>query len=213
MSRFPSFRSPFTTGLTVLALAAGAVLPVAAADYSQAAGSTLGFSGQYQGEAFNGQFPGFVTRFTFDPAQLANARLDVTIPLATATTRNADYDGELRGASFFNSKQFPQARYTATKVRSLGGNRYAADGTLSLRGASKPVTLTFTWTPGAKPVLAGSAVVKRLDFGVGGGEWADVGVIPNDIKVTTRVVFQPAAATARPATLPPAPAKPAATKK
>jgi polyisoprenoid-binding protein YceI len=165
--------------------------PAAAADYAQAAGSTLGFSGKYQGEAFNGQFPGFATTFSFDPAKLAGAKLDVVIPLATATTRNADYDGELRGASFFNSKKFPQARYSATKFRSLGGNKYAADGILSLRGVSKPVTLAFTWTPGAKPVLAGNATVKRLDFGVGSGDWADVSVIPNEIKVSTKVVFQP----------------------
>ena len=56
---------------------------------------------------------------------------------------------------------------------------------------SKPVVLTFTWTPGAKPVLAGTAVVKRLDFGVGGGDWADLGVIPNEIKISTKVVLQP----------------------
>ena len=161
-----------------------------AADYVQTAGSTLGFSGKYQGEAFNGQFPGFVTTFSFDPAKLAGANLDVVIPLATATTRNADYDSELRGTSFFNSKKFPQARYTATKFRSLGNNKFAADGTLSLRGISKPVTLAFTWTPGAKPVLAGSATVKRLDFGVGGGDWADISVIPNEIKVSTKVVLQ-----------------------
>ncbi len=174
-------------------LAVGLLLPghAFAADYAQTTGSTLGFSGKYQGEAFNGQFPGFVTTFSFDAAKLAGAKLDVTIPLAAATTRNADYDGELHGTSFFNSKKFPQARYTATKFRALGGNKYAADGTLSLRGISKPVTLTFTWTPGAKPVLAGTAVVKRLDFGVGAGEWADVGVIPNEIKVSTKVVFQP----------------------
>jgi polyisoprenoid-binding protein YceI len=174
-------------------LAAGLLFagPAFATDYTQAAGSTLGFSGKYQGEAFNGQFPGFVTTFSFDAAKLAGAKLDVAIPLATATTRNADYDGELRGASFFNSKKFPQAHYTATKFRALGGNKFAADGTLSLRGISKPVTLTFTWTPGAKPLLAGTAVVKRLDFGVGTGEWADIGVIPNEIKVTTKVVLQP----------------------
>ena len=159
-------------------------------DYIQTAGSTLGFSGKYQGEAFNGQFPGFATMLSFDATKLSAAKLDVTIPLATATTRNADYDGELRGASFFNSKKFPQARYTATKFRALGGNKYAADGTLSLRGVSKPVVLTFTWTPGAKPVLAGTAVVKRLDFGVGGGDWADVGLIPNEIKISTKVVLQ-----------------------
>ncbi len=180
--------------ITLLALALTAAMPVYAADYTQAAGSSLVFSGTYQGEAFNGFFPGFVTKFSFDPAQLASAKLDVSIPLATATTRNADYDGEMRGASFLNSKAFPQAHYTATKFRSLGGIKYAADGTLSLHGISKPITLTFTWTAGAKPVLAGQALIKRLDFGVGTGEWKDVSVIPNDIKVVTKVVFAPVAA-------------------
>ena len=146
-----------------------AAIPALAADYVQAAGSTLGFSGTLEGERFEGRFPGFNTRLQFDPARLEQARLDVTIPLATASTSNADYDGELRGAAFFDSAKFPQATYTATRFRALGGNRYAADGTLSLRGASKPVTLEFTWTSGARPLLVGKATVKRLDFGVGGG--------------------------------------------
>ncbi len=178
--------------LFTAALAAGLLLAgsAAAADYVQATGSTLGFSGKYQGDAFNGRFPGFATLISFDPTKLAGARLTVVIPLATATAGNPDYDSELRGASFFNSPKFPQARYTATKFHSTGGNNYAADGTLTLRGVSKPVTLNFTWTAGAKPVLAGTAVVKRLDFGVGGGDWADTKVIPNDIKITTKVVFQ-----------------------
>jgi len=188
-----------------------AVAPAFAADYTQAAGSSLSFTGRYQGEAFNGSFPGFKTTLRFDPAQLATSKLDVNIPLATATTRNADYDGEMRGETFFASKRFPQARYTATKFRALGNNRFAADGTLTLRGVTKPVVLTFTWTPGAQPVLEGSAAVKRLDFGIGGGEWADVSVIANEVQVKTRVVFAPAAAAAaKPAA---APAKPAPAKK
>ena len=166
--------------------------PVFAADYVQAPGSALTFAGKYQGEVFTGKFPGFATRFSFDPAQLANAKLDVTIPLATATTGNDDYDGELRGDDFFASAKFAQARYTATKFRALGGNRYAADGMLSLRGVDKPVTLEFTWTPGAKPVLAGKATVSRLAFGVGGGDWADTTLIPDAIAVATKVVFVPA---------------------
>lgn len=178
------------TTLSTLVLAAALVAPAFAADYTQAAGSSLTFTGKYQGEAFNGRFPGFGTAFSFDPAKLATAKLDVVIPLATATAGNPDYDSELRGGSFFNSGKFPQARYTATKFRSLGGNKYAADGVLSLRGVAKPVTLTFTWTAGAKPVLAGTAVVKRLDFGVGSGDWADTGVIPNEIQIATKVIFQ-----------------------
>jgi len=165
--------------------------PAFAVDYVQSTGSSLVFAGKYQGEVFTGKFPGFATRLSFDPKQLATARLEVAIPLATATTSNADYDGELRGNAFFNSTKFPKATYSASKFRALGGNRYAADGTLSLRGVDKPVTLEFTWTPGAKPVLAGKASVKRLDFGVGGGDWADTTLIPDAIAISTRVVFAP----------------------
>ncbi len=60
----------------------------------------------------------------------------------------------------------------------------------SCAGLSKPVTLTFTWTPGAQPVLAGKATVKRLDFGVGGGDWADTKTIPNETAISTKVVFK-----------------------
>lgn len=165
--------------------------PAFATDYTQAPGSGLAFAGKYQGETFTGTFPGFATKMSFDPQQLATAKLEVTIPLATATTRNSDYDGQMRGESFFNSAKFATATYSATKFRALGSNRYAADGILSLHGVSKPVTLEFTWTPGAKPVLAGSATVKRLDFGVGAGDWADTKLIPDAIAVSTKVVLQP----------------------
>jgi polyisoprenoid-binding protein YceI len=179
-----------------LSLAACAALAIAApfahaGDYVQSAGSSLQFAGSYQGEGFSGRFPGFTTTLRFDPAQLATSRLDVTIPITSATTGNEEYDDEMLGTSFFDTKRFPQAHYTATKFRALGGNRFAADGTLTLHGVTKPVTLAFTWTPGAKPVLAGKATVKRLAFNVGGGEWNDTSLIPDDVVVTTKVVFAP----------------------
>ncbi|AXK71368.1 polyisoprenoid-binding protein [Lysobacter sp. TY2-98] len=170
----------------VLALAA---LPAFAADYVQAAGSTLTFAAKYQGDVFTGRFPQFTTRMSFDPAALATSKLDVAIPLGAAATGDKERDENLRGGDFFNVAKFPQARYVATKFRALGGNRYAADGQLTLHGVSKPVTLTFTWTPGAAPVLTGQATVKRLDFGVGSGDWADTSIIPNEVAVSTKVVF------------------------
>lgn len=174
--------------LSALLLAAA---PAFATDYVQAEGSTLAFGGMYQGEAFSGRFPGFETTMSFDPADLASARLEVTIPLATATTGNRDYDGEMRGKAFLDAAAFPQARYTATTFRHLGGDRYAADGVLSLHGVEKPVTLEFTWTPGAQPLLAGKATVRRLDFGIGAGDWADTALIPNEIAISTRVRLAP----------------------
>lgn len=190
MSR--SFNTPALTAAALVAMMSAA--PAAfAADYVQAPGSTLVFASKYDGEVFTGRFASFTTTLSFDPAKLATSKLDVMIPLAGASTGNGDRDSTLSGADFFNVAKFAQARYTATKFRSLGGNQYAADGNLSLRGVSKPVTLTFTWTPGAQPVLSGKATVKRLDFGVGGGDdWADTKTIPNEVAVSTKVVFKPA---------------------
>lgn len=188
-------RLPF---LLAALLAAG---HAGAADYTAKAGSTLGFSGAYQGEAFTGRFEKFTPSIRFDPARLADSRFDVRIRVASARTSNADYDPELAGSSFFDSTRTPEARYVAEKFRALGGNRYVAEGTLTLRGVSQPVPLTFTWTPGAAPVLAGEATVRRLQFKVGTGEWADVAVIPDEIKVNTRLVLAPvpAAPAAKPA--------------
>lgn len=186
-------REPMPRALPMLALSGllAFATMASAADYTQAAGSSLVFAGSYQGQAFTGRFPGFGTRLTFDPARLATSRLDVTIPLASATTANKDYDEQMRGDAFFDAGKYAQAHYVATTFRALGGGRYAADGILSLHGVSKPVTLTFTWTPGTQPVLAGKASVNRLDFGIGSGDWADTSLIPNAIAISTKVVFTP----------------------
>lgn len=182
-----AFPAAVAASLVTLLVAAPAVQ---AADYVQAPGSTLVFASKYDGEVFTGQFPGFDTKLSFDPANLAGAKLDVTIPLAGAKSGNTDRDSTLQGADFFDVAKFATAHYRADKFRALGNNQFAADGTLELRGVSKPVTLTFTWTPGAQPVLAGKATVKRLDFGVGGGDWADTKTIPNETAISTKVVFK-----------------------
>lgn len=166
---------------------------VAAADWKAQPGSTLGFRSSMQGEAFTGRFARFTPTIRFDPAQLAGARFDVTIDLASVGTNNAERDDGLKSLEFFGVKKQPQARYVATAFRALGKGRFVADGVLTLNGRSKAVPLAFTWTPGAKPVLAGTATVKRLDFNVGTGEWTDTEVLPNDVQVTTRLVLVPVA--------------------
>ncbi|MGH8084065.1 MAG: YceI family protein [Lysobacter sp.] len=185
---FPEFRPATAVFAGALLLAAA---PAFAADYVQAPGSTLAFATQYDGEVFSGHFGQFTTTVSFDPQRPEAAKLDVVIPLASAGTANPDRDQTLLGADFFNAAKFPQARYSATGFRALGDGMYAADGTLTLRGVSHPVTLTFSWTDGANPVLSGKATVQRLDFNVGGGDWADLSLIPNAVAVSTKVNLQP----------------------
>lgn len=180
----------------VLALAIACCLPLSAhagAWHADAKNSTLTFSGIYQGDAFDGRFKTFDATIDFDPAQLASSRFDVKITLASADTANSERDESLRGADFFDAAHMPIATYTCTKFRSLGGNRYAADGTLTLRGIAKPVTLSFAWAGGVTPALVGDAAVNRLDFNVGGGQWADTSMVGNAVKVHTALKLSPAA--------------------
>jgi polyisoprenoid-binding protein YceI len=174
--------------LALLLAAAGAT----AADYTADAGSTLGFRASYDGEGFEGRFGKFSPAIRFDPADLAQSRFDVRIDLSSAGTANADRDEMLLGPDFFDAGARPEARYVATRFRALGSDRYVAEGELTLRGIAQPVPLTFTWTPGAKPVLQGEAVLKRLAFEVGTGDWGDTGVMPDEVKVVTRLVLVPA---------------------
>jgi polyisoprenoid-binding protein YceI len=171
-----------------------AIGPVQAADYSALPGSSLGFTASYQGEAFNGSFGRFAPQIRFDPAKLTDSRFDVRITLASANTQNSERDDMLKGSEFFDAKGQPEARYVATKFRALGGNKFVADGVLTLHGVSKAAPLTFTWTAGAKPALDGTAALKRLDFNVGTGDWTDLDLIPNEVKVSTHLLLAPVAA-------------------
>ena len=174
-----------TLTATALALAFGAQ----AGDWqADPAASSLTFSGTAEGESFVGAFKSFTPTIAFDPADLAASRFEVDISLASADSGNADRDDTLRGSDFFAVARFPSATYTASAFRDLGGGRFAADGALSLRGVEKPVTLEFTWSRnGADATLEGTATVNRLDFDVGGGDWADASTIVHEIGVTTRL--------------------------
>lgn len=176
--------------LTVLLLLAS---PVHAAEYVADKNSQLDFVAIYQGESFTGRFKTFTPAISFDPAALEHSRFDVRIALASANTENEERDDLLLGSDFFDSTKLPEARYIATKFRDLGGNKFVADGNLTLRGVSKPVALTFTWTPGAPATLQGEASLNRLDFNVGTGEWSDTELLPTTVivKTTLKLLAKP----------------------
>lgn len=173
--------------LIVLLALAGSVQ---ARDWTVDPSSTLGFSGSYQGEQFSGKFSRFSAKITLDKAELASASLTVEIDVTSATTGNADYDSELKGSAFFDYAKFPAARFVSTAVRESDGI-LVADGTLTIRDRSKPVQITLSFKPaGATAILDVQATLKRLDFDVGTGDWADTSLISGDIAVTSHLLLK-----------------------
>lgn len=161
-----------------------------AADYAvQPAGSKLGFSGSFQGQSFDGSFGQWTAAISYDPAKVASSKFDVDVDLSSVKTGDKDRDGALPGSDFFNVAKFPKAHFVTTGFRQNGA-QVIADGNLTLRGVTKPVSLTVVFKPaGTGATLDVSGAVKRLDFGVGGGDYADTSVIANDVKINAHLVL------------------------
>jgi polyisoprenoid-binding protein YceI len=163
-----------------------------AADYTvQPASSTLGFGGSFQGAAFSGKFNQWTAAISYDPANLATSKFDVEVDLSSAKTGDSDRDGALPGSDFFNVAKFPKAHFVTTAFHQSGA-QVIADGNLSLHGVTKPVSLLVTFKPqGSGATLDVSSTLKRLEFGVGSGDYADTSVIGGDVKVTAHLQLAP----------------------
>jgi polyisoprenoid-binding protein YceI len=147
--------------------------------------SRLGFSVQWSGEAFNATFKSWKADIAFDPSDLAHCKASVTIDLASEASDSSDNDDGLKGPQGFATGQFPTARFDTTGFSPKGGNAYVATGRLTLHGVTKTITLPFDLTiTGDSAHMTGKAVVSRLDFGLGGGEWASEKVIAHAVTIT-----------------------------
>lgn len=180
----------------VACLAAG---PAAAAAWQgdQAVGS-LQFTATQAGAKFTGRFRTFGVHLDFDPAQPAGGSLDATVSLVSADTADAERNELLKGADFFWTDRHPLAKFHATQFEREGAS-WRADGELTLRGVTHPVAVLFTLDRKRNTLeMKGGATVKRLEFGVGQGEWATTEWIGDEVSVRFELRLKPAAAAASP---------------
>jgi len=174
----------------VLGAAPGAL--AAAGGYTADSGSSrLEFTGVQAGAEFKGVFHKFTASVDFAPEQLANARIDVQIDMNSADTLDKDRDGTMRGADIFDVGHFPAAHYvTRSFTKTAAG--YSAIGALTLRGVTKDVPIDFQFAAtSAGATLKGTAKLKRLDFGVGQGDWKSTEWVGDIVKVTFSLVLKP----------------------
>lgn len=135
----------------------------------------IGFSFGWNGDTVRGRFSDWRATIRFGAQALDQSSIDVSIGLASARTGESSVDEALPGADFFAIAANPQARFRSSDIRALGGNRYEARGTLSLRGRSQPVILRFTLSiTGTTARAQGTATVNRAVFGIGEGNYGDL---------------------------------------
>jgi len=136
------------------------------------------------GTAFGGRCTAFVADIAFDAEALEASSVTVAIDMMSCLTGEKQKDEYLPAEGWFNVADYPKAVFEAKTFRHEGGNRYLAEGTLTLRGETRPVMLPFTLDiDGGKAHVTGETVLNRLDFGVGAGQLASPEVAAPEVTV------------------------------
>jgi len=108
-------------------------------------------------------------------AQAKTGAVDIVIDTTTVNTGFADFNGHIQSEDFLDTAKFPKATFKSTKVVFEGDKPASIEGQLTIKGVTKPVTLTVTSFqamphPMMKvPALGANAFVtiKRSEFNAG----------------------------------------------
>ncbi len=129
----------------------------------------------------------------FDPRDPSRSSASVTIDVTGIDTRNADRDAHLRSPDFLDVANHPTLTFRSTTVRTAGKGEYRVDGELTIRGVTRPVTLTAEVSDEIKDpwgnVKRGVLATARLDRKAWGLTWNAVmesgGIVVGDtVEVT-----------------------------
>jgi polyisoprenoid-binding protein YceI len=164
--------------ITAVALAAAASAPAFAAPdtyvldelhtFPRFSYSHFGYSTQLS------RFDKTTGKVVFDKTAKTGS-VDIAIDMKSVDTGSSLFNGHIQGEDFFDTAKYPVATFKSTKVTFDGDKPATIDGNLTIKGITKPVTLTVTsFQAMPHPMLKKDAIganaytmVKRSDFGAG----------------------------------------------
>ena len=108
------------------------------------------------------------------PEQPERSTVEATINTASIRTHNEQRDNDLRSSNFLEVDRYPTITFRSTRIEPAGTDRYAMTGELTIKGVTKPVTLSVVRygefndpeTMGHRIGYAAETTVNRKDFGM-----------------------------------------------
>jgi polyisoprenoid-binding protein YceI len=165
----------FTTLTTILTLASVASAATTETYQLEKTHADLLFSINHAGfTEKHGSFREFDATLYYDRSKRENSRITVTVQTRSLDTAFPARDEDVRGEAFLDVTRYPEMRFESTKVTLGGHGALRIDGSLTLRGITRPLTLQAHLNkegPNAfdhRPTLGFSAMgsIRRSDFGM-----------------------------------------------
>ena len=121
--------------------------------------------------ALEGTFDKWDASMTFTSPDVTTGVLDIKIQAESVNTGSGMKDGKLKSKDFFDVKQDPLITFHSDKVVQTGPTTVEIPGTFTIRGVSKPETLTFAITGKGtgSGEIKGTMAFDRKDYGMNKG--------------------------------------------
>lgn len=147
--------------------------------------SKLGFVASYDEIPIEAQFGDYSAEILFDPAALQASMFKISVVIDTVNSNSEDRDEGMLDAEWFDSSRYPKANFSSTEFRKLNdAGTFEVTGDLSIKAATRQVTLPFSWSQtGNSARLRGQALVKRVDFNIGTGDWETDDTIGFEVEI------------------------------
>lgn len=137
----------------------------------------------------DGSFNKFDAQLSFNPDKPAPASAEITIALASIDAGSTEANDEVAGPLWFNTKSFPTAHFVTTAIKPLGKNNFDVTGKITIKGKTHTINTPATFhLDGQRAIFEGTFVLKRADFNIGEGMWADFGTVANEVQIKFRLV-------------------------
>jgi len=121
--------------------------------------------------AINGTFDKWDATLAFTSTDVTTGVLDIKIQADSVNTGSHMKDDKLKSKEFFNADQDPLITFLSKKIVQTGPTTFDVQGDFTIRGASKPQTLTLTVSGEGtgSGQIHGTMVFDRKDYGMNKG--------------------------------------------
>ena len=164
--------------------------------------STVGFAVKHMMVTDQkGAFDTFSGTIELDDKDVTKSTVNVTIEPASVNTKNKKRDDHLRSPDFFDAAKFPKMTFVSTKVEKAKDGGLLVTGNLTIKGVTKPVTLTVAplsdefkdpWGGSHRGTTA-TATINREEFGLTWNKAIEKGgfVVGKDVKIELQIELLP----------------------
>jgi polyisoprenoid-binding protein YceI len=146
-----------------------------------------------------GQFTALSGALNLDESDVVNSRIEATIQTDSINTRDAQRDGHLKSADFFDVEKFPTLSFRSTSVKRTGEGELAVTGDLAIHGVTRPAVFQVEGPTAAgkdpwgntRIGLSATTKIQRKDFGLTWNTALEAGgfLVGDDVTITLDVQF------------------------